>query len=125
MAVAMDPLAGWDINHERSASDREKTGREAGPPVPAVPPPTHIGRCRIERVLGRGGFGVVYLAHDDQLQRLVAVKVPHPQRVDRPEDTEAYLRRRPLRWRLTLARIRRPTPCAGSLRARWTIGRPR
>src|SRR5262249_59089005 len=69
----------------------DETGRESVPPVSAVSAPTHIGRHRIERVLGRGGFGLVYLAHDGQLQRLVAIKVPHPQRVAQPEDAEAYL----------------------------------
>jgi serine/threonine protein kinase len=69
----------------------DDTGRESGAAVPAVSMPTHIGRYRIERVLGKGGFGLVYLAHDDQLQRLVAIKVPHPERVARPEDAEAYL----------------------------------
>src|SRR6516162_3569982 len=65
---------------------------KAATPVPAdFTPPQRIGRYRVERLLGKGGFGLVYLAHDDQLQRLVAVKVPHPERVKTPEDAEAYL----------------------------------
>jgi serine/threonine protein kinase len=43
-----------------------------------TPPPQMkaIGRYRVERVLGEGGFGRVYLAQDDQLNRPVAIKVP-------------------------------------------------
>jgi serine/threonine protein kinase len=37
--------------------------------------PELIGRYRIERRLGTGAFGVVWLAHDDRLQAPVAVKV--------------------------------------------------
>ena len=65
-------------------------------PPAATPPgdgavPQQIGRYRVERVLGRGGFGLVYLARDDQLHRPVAIKVPHPRLVARPDQAEAYL----------------------------------
>lgn len=53
--------------------------------------PQRIGRYRIEKVLGQGGFGIVYLAHDEQLNRRVAVKVPHGKLIAKPEDAEAYL----------------------------------
>jgi serine/threonine protein kinase/formylglycine-generating enzyme required for sulfatase activity len=68
-------------------------GSDDEPAAQAVPvtQPQRIGRYRVEKVLGQGGFGLVYLAHDDQLQRLVAIKVPHRNLVVRPEAAEAYL----------------------------------
>jgi eukaryotic-like serine/threonine-protein kinase len=69
----------------------DQPGREPGSSVPAESTPTHIGRYRVEKVLGKGGFGVVYLAHDEQLRRFVAIKVPHAKLVSQPEDAEAYL----------------------------------
>jgi serine/threonine protein kinase len=53
--------------------------------------PTKIGRYTILRRLGRGGFGQVFLAFDDDLDRPVAIKVPRPERISHPEDVEAYL----------------------------------
>src|SRR5262249_11219571 len=53
--------------------------------------PQQIGRYRVSKVLGQGGFGIVYLARDEQLQRLVAIKVPHCELVARLEDADAYL----------------------------------
>ena len=52
--------------------------------------PPKIGRYSILRRLGKGGFGEVFLAFDEELDRPVAIKVPRPERVSQPEDVEAY-----------------------------------
>ncbi len=57
----------------------------------SVGDPSRIGRYRIIHRLGQGGFGRVYLAHDDDLDRPVAIKVPNPERITHPEDVEAFL----------------------------------
>ncbi|MCA9992527.1 MAG: protein kinase, partial [Anaerolineales bacterium] len=36
-----------------------------------------LGRHRIRALIGKGGMGTVYQAHDELLQREVAVKVMH------------------------------------------------
>src|SRR5262249_49179735 len=71
----------------------EHEGQPIAPPAPAAthPLPSHIGRYRLERFLGEGGFGRVYRARDEQLQRLVAVKVPHRGLVATAEDAGAYV----------------------------------
>lgn len=57
--------------------------------------PQHIGRYEIQRTIGQGGMGTVYLARDPKLNREVAVKVLAPH-VDDPElrrrfETEAQV----------------------------------
>jgi len=47
--------------------------------------PQRIGRFEIRSVLGAGGFAVVYLAFDSTLNRQIALKVPRPHALIRPE----------------------------------------
>jgi serine/threonine protein kinase len=41
-----------------------------------------IGKYKIQRTIGSGGFGTVYLADDTWINKKVALKVPHKQDVD-------------------------------------------
>ena len=50
-----------------------------------------LGRYQVIRVIGRGGFGLVYLASDAELDRLVAIKVPHEDRVSIAEEFERFV----------------------------------
>jgi eukaryotic-like serine/threonine-protein kinase len=76
----------------------ETQGREPVRPGAPCPPDAwpgesgKLGRYRIIRQLGQGGFGRVYLGHDDDLDRPVAIKVPNPERVADIQDAEDYLK---------------------------------
>jgi serine/threonine-protein kinase len=50
------------------------------------------GRYSIDRELGRGGMGVVYLAREVHLDRPVAIKLLPPERAEQPSLRERFLR---------------------------------
>lgn len=58
-------------------SDPSDRGQHS--PLDVLPLGHLVAEFRIERVLGKGGFGIVYLAFDTRLERLVAVKEFMPQ----------------------------------------------
>ena len=81
---------------------------------PSPPPPAFdrlfldfqsalAGRYSLERELGRGGMGIVYLAREVRLDRLVAVKLLPPARTG-----DARLRERFLREARTAAKLSHP-----------------
>jgi uncharacterized protein (TIGR03067 family) len=75
------------------SADRElstvNSGREENQPRPL---PERFGRYRIVNLLGQGGMGAVYLAHDTQLDRRVALKVPNFSGQDDPSALERFYR---------------------------------
>ena len=50
------------------------------------------GQYDVEREIGRGGMGVVYLARDLNLDRLVAIKTLPPHLATSPDVRERFLR---------------------------------
>ena len=53
--------------------------------------PEQISRFKIVGLIGRGSFGVVYKGRDEELQRMVAIKVPTKDRVEKAGGADAFL----------------------------------
>lgn len=75
-----------------SAHASDDTPTVQGHPTVRGSEPARIGRFQIIRELGRGGCGIVFLAHDPSLERRVALKVPRPEALVSGEMRERFLR---------------------------------
>ena len=100
-----DPLPDTSIRaggNSDTVDFRPESGSAAGgtarPPMPLA-----FGRYVVRGLLGEGGFGAVYLGYDTQLERTVAIKVPHLQQIESANACQLFLKEA-----RRLARLRHP-----------------
>ena len=86
-ANADDQTRPVDIEITRAHDARD----QAPAPTARQADPIFIGRYRVIRIIGEGGYGRVYLAHDPDLERSVAIKVPIQIASSALLDVEGYL----------------------------------
>src|SRR5262249_47453655 len=78
--------------------------------APSVSAPKVLGRYLVHEAIGRGGMGVVYAAHDPELDRKVAIKLMQPETSEQISPSKA--RARLMHEAQAMARISHPNVIA-------------
>jgi eukaryotic-like serine/threonine-protein kinase len=97
-------MANGDEN-ERATLAETGFGRPSGAMPVVHAPGTKIGRYVVAQPLGAGGMGVVYVAHDPELDRDVAIKLLH---TAEPKGAKSIGRTRLLREAQAMAKLEHP-----------------
>ncbi len=75
-----------------ATANASRPGATSSGDIGLVAYPDMIGRFKVHRLIGKGGFGLVFLAEDTALNRMVAIKLPRPEVLFDATTTERFLR---------------------------------
>jgi formylglycine-generating enzyme required for sulfatase activity/predicted Ser/Thr protein kinase len=89
-----------DASSSGSQADCPQCGIPVAIPEPRVAPGTTLAGLRLERRLGKGGMGEVYLARQLSVERQVAVKILPPGFAENPDAVRRFLKEGKLAARL-------------------------
>ncbi|MFT7616433.1 MAG: serine/threonine protein kinase/formylglycine-generating enzyme required for sulfatase activity [Planctomycetota bacterium] len=85
-------IDGSTIFTAQDESDRAETLNMGALPITPSPTIKKLGQYHIVKQIGRGGQGLVFLAKDERLGRLVALKVMHGLSMQSPDNLQRFRR---------------------------------